>query len=760
MGFRHLLVALFLALATPAPAGVHLEGRLSYLLQTKGPGPTSFTGSVRFTGAPSADQISRLEALGVEFRRHQGRLLGSRTVFPARIPFAALAGLKSQDFLVAVGCDWRPGLVRPLALSRPQVEADLAWATPSPLGGTLSGRGVVVGDFDTGINHLHSHFFAQDGGTFAWLDANGSGDFDAGDGVDLDADGSLGPGELLAYHEVLNTHLYGNLIGRYDLGFDMLFNDANGNLYRDRGLPDFGEDDPTYGERIFLVADANANHRLDPGEVLQGLGSSRIRAVLDFDGSVYRRGENLLAAPGDTWGHGTQVAGIVGGGWTAGDAMAGVAPGVEFLLANQEVEEMFNEVTAGLAWLVAEGADIVLIEFGSWFWEDLDGSTNFEIMMNEFAADQGVIFVTPAGNLAAGHMHCRFGSDRMQALSGTDSYHSLWVSFHWRDPVALGLTVTVPLGTPVALPLDGTTLIHQEHAIYSSLSVSPRGTRRLDLLLTGDPVEAGVGTPWVFQFTGPPTVIDGYFVDDNFGWGTGGRWQVGEETARTVTWPATADSGLVVGAYDPVDDGDIMYFSSRGPRIDGVPLLDLAAPGMRLYAPSPYNALDFSEFGGTSGAAPFAAGAAALLRELLPDLSAAGCRQILVAGAALDEHTTDPSLWGAGKLRIQAAIARLLTQVSDAPPHPELALGAFPNPANPSTVLSCELPAAGPAEVRVFDLRGREVWRQDLPAAAAGARSVRWPGRDSRDRPLPSGMYFAHVKQGRVAAACKVSLVK
>jgi subtilisin family serine protease len=766
---RRCLFAMVLAStlsALPLSAAVHVDARVSWLAATpdKSAGGV-FAGSLRFATEPGPRDFARLEALGVAFFDFGRGPAGSRTVFPARIPFAALDALAVDPALAAVDCAWRPVAVPPLPRSRPQVQADQAWQFPSPAGGTVTGKGVVVCDIDTGVNHLHANFFKLAGTAFDWMDNNHNGLLDFGDTVDLDGDGIADVEETLRHVETTAAAYYGNDPAGYDPEFDLLYVDADNNAGRDFGPPLYGEDDPCYGELLLVPDDADGDGILDPDEQLLGLGESRIRAVWNKDGSVHRRGVDLLTSEGDGWGHGTQVTGIMGGGWAGRHAMTGMAPDMETLHVDYEFADeppFLLPIEAGTAWAVAEGADVVLIEDGEWVWEYLDGSSNYEIMMNEYAADQGIIFVTPTGNLASGHMHARFGSAGGQTLDvpvgvGTTV---VWPTFLWTDPVALGLDITTPNGATVSLPLDGTTVTLPGYAIHSDLSVSPRGTRRLDLRLATLPAGGTPSGQWAFAFSGPATEIHGYFGDDLFGWSSDLRWGVGEETATTATWPATADSSLGVGAYAPDGDGPVHGYSGRGPRLDGVPLVDVVAPGSYVLSTSPDNPHAYRWFSGTSSAGPHVAGAAALLKELFPDLDHARCRQYLRAGAAQDAHTTDPDAAGAGKLRIHDTIAALLSDVAAVPPHPGLVLSAAPNPFNPATTIAFDLPRDGAAAVRVFDVAGREVWHRDLEPGSAGPRRVVWDGRDMSGRGLASGVYFAHVKQGRVVAACKVTLVK
>jgi len=382
-------------------------------------------------------------------------------------------------------------------------------------------------------------------------------------------------------------------------------------------------------------------------------------------------------------------------------------------------------------------------------------------MINEYAADDSVIFVIPAGNLATGHMHTQFSSSAGEVLHATSSHTILWPSFLWRGETSFDdLYVTPPGELPVLMPVDGSTVVTQMYRIYSNLSVSPRGTHRLDLRMTRNPEGGSVAGNWTFTFTGPDTELHGYFGENTFQWVSSAYWLNGESADYTVTWPATADSAITVTAYTVAGDGDIDDYSGWGPRIDEQPIVDIAAPGRSVYSASPWDPGDFSYFAGTSGAGPHVAGAAALLKELFPDLDNGKCRRYLRAGAQQDVYTDDPDRWGAGKLRIYSAIVGALTSVAENPRYPELDVVAYPNPFNPSTTIRFHLLSREAARIRIFDVTGREIWNRDLQPESPGRREIRWDGRNSDGRRVASGVYFAHVRQGSRYAACKLVLVQ
>ncbi|MFH1844691.1 MAG: FlgD immunoglobulin-like domain containing protein, partial [bacterium] len=90
------------------------------------------------------------------------------------------------------------------------------------------------------------------------------------------------------------------------------------------------------------------------------------------------------------------------------------------------------------------------------------------------------------------------------------------------------------------------------------------------------------------------------------------------------------------------------------------------------------------------------------------------------------------------------------------------ALSIYPNPFNPQTEISCAVPRACDAEVRIFDVRGQLIRRLPLGQVQPGVHRVTWRGRDEAGQSVASGVFFSVLyADGRnVGQIRKMSLVR
>ncbi len=78
------------------------------------------------------------------------------------------------------------------------------------------------------------------------------------------------------------------------------------------------------------------------------------------------------------------------------------------------------------------------------------------------------------------------------------------------------------------------------------------------------------------------------------------------------------------------------------------------------------------------------------------------------------------------------------------------------NPFHAATGFRFALDDAQDVDVRIFDVRGRDIVRLVGPGLSAGEHTVRWNGRDDAGRQVPAGIYVYRVQAGRQVARGKV----
>lgn len=96
----------------------------------------------------------------------------------------------------------------------------------------------------------------------------------------------------------------------------------------------------------------------------------------------------------------------------------------------------------------------------------------------------------------------------------------------------------------------------------------------------------------------------------------------------------------------------------------------------------------------------------------------------------------------------------------DRPPGPPV-FTCSPNPFNPSTELFIRSAPNAILAVSIYDIAGRALNDLEARTDARGEAIIRWSGGDRGGAPLPSGVYFAVLKNGpRIAARLKLVLAR
>lgn len=550
-------------------------------------------------------------------------------------------------------------------------------------GNPLTGKGVVIGDVDSGIDIFHPMFFFADGGTFNWIDVNGDGEFTPGiDVVDINHDGKIDKSRTLRVLKMKNDTW--DLISaddprEFSPQFDFLYIDKNGNKKRDFGpAGGFTENDPGYGEPMFIVLDENHNGKLDVGEKIVMLKTSKVRAVREKDGTVRRRGTDLIFTEEDSIGHGTGVAGIIMGGHSGVEKIQGIAPDAEMILANIKYDytpRFVRNFPDLVQFLKNEKVNILLFEDGEWMWEFMDGSSPEEELVNEMARD-GIPVIGGAGNFTEGNMMIldtlNEGESSSYKISAAEVHegqinNGLFASILWSDSTDyISFSVRTPDDNTTPQLTEGSDFISAgKYNIAYSRDVSPKGTVMFKFCFSKKDSGAVNGTWKINLKSSKRVIIRGYVVDISQGWEGNSHWVSDKVTGiSSVTFPSTADSLIAVGAYvvnfgwfDRI--GNIASYSSRGYNLDGKLGVDICGPGHTTFTTAKnYGWMTFS---GTSSAAPHVVGAIALMLQYNPALTQTQIKDILRNTAAKDQFTgqvPNPT-WGYGKLNTEEALRYL-----------------------------------------------------------------------------------------------------
>jgi subtilisin family serine protease len=753
--------------------------------------------TVKYDHVLSSDEIGRLEGEGVSFFYINGEVARTRSIYPVRVPWSKIDEMGGHRDVLRMESAWRPAIKFPLDIARTEVEADSVWHYHDPLGVPLTGKGMRIADFDTGVDIFHPAFFYADGDTVDWLDVDTSGDYTPGvDAVDInendlpDADETLRftDGWIRDYANIYGPDDVSNDDGVYQTYWDWLYADSDNNGDREYGpAAGFTESDPTYGEPLFITLDDNDNGALDVGEKLVALGTSKFAASLNAGMVTRTRGVDLIHSDIDNYGHGTPVAGVLAGGTPGLHRFTGVAPDAELLAGSFSAQA---PISYFIPWARSHGAHVMLHEWSVFIFTFLDGSSLDEELVTAEHAD--IVQVVPSGNLTGGDKRAR-----VPVASGGTMYKFVNVPAYVVDrfyctsvwlpgvPTDLEFHVRLPSGTEVEL--TDTVLTTENYYIWHNKDVSPRGTHKLDLM-----VERGsnstVSGGWrlkIVNNSAAAVVVYSNVADDISSWSGGTTFNTYVYDNVNVCLPATSDSAFVNGSYSTrgfesyfgvgggtIPPGQLSAFSGRGRRIDLLELVDICAPGnFDVFSTrSHQDALghpvgSYQQFSGTSAAGPFAAAAAALVLQAHPDITPAQVERMLTGGALTDGFTGAVwnGKWGYGKLRILNAlqVASAVQEMADGKRAPALHLDQnYPNPFNPSTWIPFYLPQDGDASLTIYNVRGEVVKVLRNRWYHEGAHSVRWDGRDQKGSHVASGVYFCVLRQAGLQRTTKMSLVR
>ena len=401
--------------------------------------------------------------------------------------------------------------------------------------------------------------------------------------------------------------------------------------------------------RIALMWDQQAG-----GDPPAGYAFGREYTAADFDAALSSPDPYAVIPPTDTAGHGTAVCGIAAGN-------SGVAPGAGIMAVRVRSGgtrrgSPTTDIMRGLKFLTdaARREDLPLCVNISFGMNDGShrGDSLFETYITDISSTWKCSITVPTGNEGSSgrHFSGRISPDEQTEIAFFTGaglsrlYLSLWKDFADEFTVELiapGGRSVGPVGEGTAYAQIGGTEIAVVYGAPTRYSV--RQEVYFDLRDPAALIPEGVWTLRLSASQAPNGAFDVWLPTS--GEAGPGTYFAGAETEGSMTIPSTAEKVISVAGYDS-RLGSPASFSGVGNSSQGLPMPDLAAPAVDILAPRAGGGYD--AFTGTSFAAPFVCGSAALLMEWgitrgnSPFLYGERLRALLRAGARRSRPTGWP----------------------------------------------------------------------------------------------------------------------
>jgi|GEM_PF-6129813 len=84
----------------------------------------------------------------------------------------------------------------------------------------------------------------------------------------------------------------------------------------------------------------------------------------------------------------------------------------------------------------------------------------------------------------------------------------------------------------------------------------------------------------------------------------------------------------------------------------------------------------------------------------------------------------------------------------------------FPNPFNPTTTLSFDLPEAAPVTLQIYDILGRKVWEYEQNSFNTGSYEIVWDGSNNYGQQVAAGVYIIRMTTPEFSSHQKVVYLK
>ncbi len=442
--------------------------------------------------------------------------------------------------------------------------------------------------------------------------------------------------------------------------------------------PDFRNEDGT--TRILSFWDQTATPPHPPSGFYAGVEYSRD----DINGALASDNPLEIVPTEDNVGHGTAVAGIAAGNGRASNGTErGVAPEASLVIVKigsrgQDSFPLTTELMRALKYALDVAVEfdmplVVNLSFGSNNGAH-DGQSLFETYINDMAQKWKMVVVVASGNEgAAGHHFFGqiatgqsmevdfFTSARLPYL-----YLTLWKSF----ADAFSIEIISPTGISTGAIQAGTpfsTGIVNGVRVYFYYGQPTHYENSQELFIHFEPLTRSIPTGLWRMIVRGLSVVDGRFniwlptVEEV----TTGTAFSNPTADTTLTLPSTSSQVISVGGYNARVSA-IASFSGRGYTRNTVYVKpDLVAPAVNILTTRAGGGYD--TYTGTSVAAPFVTGAAALMMQWGivdghdPFLYGERVKAFLQRGARRDANQTYPNpQWGFGRLCLRTTMDTLI----------------------------------------------------------------------------------------------------
>jgi subtilisin family serine protease len=679
-------------------------------------------------GKPGADMIQdeKQVTLVLSYDRFPGSFKGTvllkRDHFAVvRIPSGSISDLlKDSDLIYAE----MPTLAQAcLDQSLPQIRIPQVWEQQA-----LSGKGVIVGIIDSGIDIHHPAFRNQDGSTRIHSI------------LDLSIPGVRYGGTLYDRQEINQSLSYAT----------------------------FSHTDQTgHGTHVAGIA-AGSGHSGGSAEAYSGIAYESdlviVKATRDRDGVNFQSSDQLIALAFID-----SVANALGQPYVANLSFGGHAGAHD---GTAIVERYINSLVG----IGRPGKAIVTVAGN-----DGEDEIHAQVNLSNQNSRQEITFIIDSYVSNVGSANDYVQIDGWYPGTTQISVSVISPSGQTFGPVNSGQVIDKQGNDGAVYIWNG---FYEDSGLYYR-GVNPfNGDREIYIQLedkqSTHPPEAG---EWTLVVQGGAAQVDFYIANHSFDV----EFDQGAVSTGKVSIPGTAENAITVGSYcskkvwtdieghrltldteGTLKQGDLSPFSSSGPTRDNRIKPEIVAPGQIIgsalsgdalptdnlsifYSSSdsyPYAFwLADSAYGlssGTSMAAPHVAGLLALILEKYPEANAMQLKTMLTAAGKSDGFVgaTPNSMWGYGKVDAQTVFQ---IEPGQDPPLQFALQNPYPNPFDRIVRLAFELPISLNEEkvsLEIFNSLGQRVRLLFEGFPGVGSHHYHWDGHDDYGRLLASGVYF------------------